>query len=64
MGTCSISQMNSILAWNVRGLNKRNKQLEVARFLAFNNINLFGLLETKVKGGKVRIPLPYSLQYG
>jgi hypothetical protein len=36
-------------AWNVRGLNKVNKQLEVARFLSSHNISLIGLLETKIK---------------
>lgn len=32
-----------------QGLNKVNKQLEVARFLAEHNISLIGLLETKIK---------------
>lgn len=42
--------VNNILSWNVRGLNRRKKQLEEANFLGSNNIALFGLLETKVKG--------------
>lgn len=41
--------MNNIFSWNVRGLNKVNKQIEVARLLSLNNISLLGLLETKVK---------------
>lgn len=36
-------------ALNVRGLNKVNKQLEVARFLFKYNISLIGLFETKIK---------------
>lgn len=38
-------------AWNVRGLHKVNKQLEVARFLSEHNISLIGLLKTKIKRG-------------
>ena len=41
--------MNNILTWNVRGLNKISKQMKVARFISNHNINLFNLLETKVK---------------
>ena len=41
--------MNNILTWNVRGLNKARKQIEVARFISSHNISLFGLLEMKVK---------------
>ena len=41
--------MNNILTWNVRGLNKISKQTKVARFISNHNINLFNLLETKVK---------------
>ena len=41
--------MNSILTWNVRGLNKARKQIEVVRFISNHNISLFSLLETKVK---------------
>ena len=36
-------------AWNVRALNKTNKQLEVGKFLFSHNISLVGLLETKIK---------------
>ena len=45
--------MNNILVWNVRGLNKAKKQLDMAHFLAQHNVNLFGLLETKVKQNKL-----------
>ena len=41
--------MNNFLTWNVRGLNKARKQIEVARFISNHNISLFSLLETKVK---------------
>ena len=41
--------MNDILACNVRGLNKVRKQTEVERFISNHNINLFSILETKVK---------------
>lgn len=41
--------MDNIMAWNVRGLNNRNKQNEVRRFIESHNIKLFSLLETRVK---------------
>lgn len=41
--------MNSICAWNVQGINKVNKKLEGASFARHYNINLFGILEAKVK---------------
>ena len=41
--------MISFGAWNVRGINKAKKQIEVAHFLSSNNISLIGLLENKVK---------------
>ena len=41
--------MDSICAWNVRGINKLKKHVEVAKFLSTHNIHLFGLLEIKVK---------------
>jgi hypothetical protein len=36
-------------AWNVRGINKTEKQLEVAHLISYHNLSLVGLLETKVK---------------
>ena len=41
--------MISFGAWNVRGINKARKQIEVAHFLSYHNVSLIGLLETKVK---------------
>ena len=41
--------MISFGAWNVRGINKARKQIEVAQFLSYHNVSLIGLLETKVK---------------
>lgn len=41
--------MINLGAWNVRGLNKTHKQLEVAKFLGIYNLSLGGLLETKIK---------------
>lgn len=41
--------MSNIIAWNLRGLNKSSKQLEVVKTLHSHQIGLFGLLETKVK---------------
>lgn len=44
--------MDSILAWNVRGLNRVAKQQNVRKFISTHRIALFGLLETKVKIAK------------
>lgn len=41
--------MDNIMVWNVRGLNRRNKQNEVRRFISSHNIKLFSLLKTKMK---------------
>ncbi|XP_074265666.1 uncharacterized protein LOC141588110 [Silene latifolia] len=35
--------------WNVRGMNKGGKQVDVNNFLHNNNVGMFGLLETKIK---------------
>ncbi|XP_056686567.1 uncharacterized protein [Spinacia oleracea] len=45
--------MDSVLSWNVRGLNRRAKQMEVKRFIHTHNIKLVSLLETKVKASKL-----------
>ena len=37
------------MAWNIRGLNNRNKHHEVRNFINSHNIKLFSLLETRVK---------------
>ncbi|XP_074300467.1 uncharacterized protein LOC141631738 [Silene latifolia] len=41
--------MVNIGFWNVRGINKWNKQGDIRRFLHINKIGLFGLVETRVK---------------
>ncbi|XP_074293516.1 uncharacterized protein LOC141620581 [Silene latifolia] len=49
--------MGSIRLWNVRGMNKPNKQTEIKRLLGRNNVGLCGLFETKIKannGNNVR----------
>ena len=43
--------MNNIFYWNVRGLNRVQKQ-ELASSLLKHNISLFNVLEVKVKGDK------------
>ncbi|XP_074315509.1 uncharacterized protein LOC141651707 [Silene latifolia] len=44
--------MGSMGFWNIRGMNSLNKQNEIRWFLHQNNIGLFGLLETKIKGSQ------------
>ena len=41
--------MDSIISWNVRGLNNKTKQNEVRNFISSHNVKLFSLLETRVK---------------
>ena len=41
--------MDSIVCWNVRGLNWPNKQEDLKIFLFNHKVGLVGLLETKVK---------------
>lgn len=41
--------MDSIVSWNIRGLNWLNKQDDVKFFLYNNKVGMIGLLETKVK---------------
>ena len=38
-----------ISSWNIRGLNHPSKQLEVAKFIYDNNIDVMGIIETKVR---------------
>ncbi|XP_074303649.1 uncharacterized protein LOC141638125 [Silene latifolia] len=45
--------MVSIGFWNVRGINKRNKQGDVRRILHMNNLGFFGLIETRVKSSNM-----------
>ncbi|XP_074277535.1 uncharacterized protein LOC141601163 [Silene latifolia] len=35
--------------WNVRGMNRKHKQLVINKFLLENNAGIFGLIETKIK---------------
>ncbi|XP_074266232.1 uncharacterized protein LOC141588700 [Silene latifolia] len=41
-----------ISSWNIRGLNKLVKQIEVNKFLTQNKLDIFGILETRVKENK------------
>lgn len=41
--------MDNILVWNIRGLNRKIKQIEVSKFINSHNMKLFSLLETRVK---------------
>ncbi|XP_062114372.1 uncharacterized protein LOC133825450 [Humulus lupulus] len=43
----------NILSWNVRGLNKRNKQRSLLDFCRINKIGLGDFLETKLRGNKI-----------
>ncbi|XP_062080436.1 uncharacterized protein LOC133785198 [Humulus lupulus] len=44
----------NIMSWNVRGLNKRNKQIYVVDICKINKIGIGALLETKIKGDRVK----------
>ncbi|XP_062076194.1 uncharacterized protein LOC133780513 [Humulus lupulus] len=46
-------ESHNILSWNVRGINKREKQVSLSRFCFVNKIGLGALLETKLRGVKV-----------
>ena len=39
-------------SWNIRGLNRSNKQNEVNKFVKLNRVDIIGIFETKVKIGK------------
>ncbi|XP_062100338.1 uncharacterized protein LOC133806230 [Humulus lupulus] len=43
----------SILSWNVRGLNRVNKQCSVQEVFRKNKIGVSGLMETKLRGNKL-----------
>ncbi|XP_021840005.2 uncharacterized protein [Spinacia oleracea] len=45
--------MDNILCWNVRGLNMKDKQLRVRKFILSHQAKLFSLLETRVKTPKL-----------
>ena len=38
-----------ISCWNIRGLNRCNKQLQVKKFIYANHVDIMGIMETKVK---------------
>ena len=42
--------MHRFRFWNVRGMNKPSKQLDIKHFITSNKVDLFGILETKVQG--------------
>ncbi|XP_062080863.1 uncharacterized protein LOC133785658 [Humulus lupulus] len=44
----------NIMSWNVRGLNKRNKQLSIVDICKLNKICIGALLETKIKGERIK----------
>ncbi|XP_062085454.1 uncharacterized protein LOC133791548 [Humulus lupulus] len=41
--------MDKVISWNVRGLNKTNKQIKVKKLINNKKISLVGLLETRVR---------------
>ena len=41
--------MESIVGWNIRGLNWPNKQVDINIYLNLNKVGLVSLFETKVK---------------
>lgn len=45
--------MDRVLCWNVRGLNKHSKQINVRQLIQSHNIKLFSLLETRVKAPRM-----------
>ncbi|XP_062109574.1 uncharacterized protein LOC133821078 [Humulus lupulus] len=47
------TQSTADLGWNVRGINKREKQISLSKFCFVNKIGLGALLETKLRGDKV-----------
>lgn len=53
--------MDNILVWNVRGLNRPQKQKEVRDFLLQQKAGLVCLLETKLK--PVNVPSMYTLMF-
>ncbi|XP_062118720.1 uncharacterized protein LOC133832386 [Humulus lupulus] len=46
-------ESHNILSWNVRGINKREKQKSLSSFCFVNKIGLGALLETKLRGDKI-----------
>ena len=48
MGKGSSHPMDSILSWNVRGMNAPDKQEDICLFLQKHKVGMIGFLETKV----------------
>ena len=46
--------MNSIIVWNIRGLNSSNKQEDIKLFSKKQGVGLVTLVETKVKKENIR----------
>ncbi|XP_062080716.1 uncharacterized protein LOC133785504 [Humulus lupulus] len=44
---------HNILSWNVRGINKREKQRSLRTFCYLNKIGIGAFLETKLRGNKI-----------
>ena len=47
--------MDSILSWNVRGMNNPNKQDDIKIFLQQQQAWLVGFLETKIKAQNIAL---------
>ena len=47
-GEDSLPLMDSILSWNIRGMNAPNKQEDIYLFLQRHKVGMIGFLETKV----------------
>ena len=45
--------MDSILSWNVRGMNAPNKQEDILLFLQKHRVGMIGFLETKVQNSNI-----------
>ncbi|XP_056694959.1 uncharacterized protein [Spinacia oleracea] len=48
-----LSLMDRVLCWNVRGLNRKDKQKRVRDLISLHHVKLFSLLETRVKAPKM-----------
>ncbi|KAK9667943.1 hypothetical protein RND81_13G022500 [Saponaria officinalis] len=48
---------------NVRGLNERRKQAEVVNFFRKNKLDLMGIIETRVREGRVKAICRQSFHY-
>ncbi|XP_062113347.1 uncharacterized protein LOC133824478 [Humulus lupulus] len=50
------------MSWNVRGINKKNKQMSILDVCRVNKIGIGALLETKIKGDKLKDVMETSFQ--